>query len=329
MIFVDNLNITDPTINLALEEYLLRHVQNGSDILLFYINEPSIIIGRHQNILEEINSDYVQEHTIHVVRRLSGGGAVYHDLGNLNFSFLTPYHKDELQNLKKFTQPVVNALQKMGLDAALNSRNDILLNGYKISGNAQYITGQRMVSHGTLLFNSDLSGVNEALKVKTNAISSKGIKSTRSQVANIAEYLKEPMDITTFRSRLLQDLFDSDGEIEQYHLNSVDWQAVHALADERYRNWEWNYGRSPNFKVQKTHLFSFGELTVNIEVEGGLIKEIRFNPDSLMQADPTQLVQSLSGIRYTKNVLEQALRPIDLSFYFNGLTCQELLDLLI
>ena len=174
MLFVDNQNEHDPAVNLALEEYVLRNAQTDEDLLLFYINAPSIIIGRHQNTLEEINRDYVEEHGIHIVRRLSGGGAVYHDLGNLNFSFLTGYQPENFRNFKKFTEPVIRALAKLGVLAELNGRNDILVDGRKVSGNAQYLSKNRMVSHGTLLFNSDLSHVTGALHVKDEKITSKG-----------------------------------------------------------------------------------------------------------------------------------------------------------
>lgn len=182
MLFVENEPNKDPRINLAIEEYLIRNVAPKEEILLFYINQPSIIIGRNQNTVQEINVDYVREHDIIVVRRLSGGGAVYHDLGNLNFSFIAPNSPGNFHNFQKFTQPVIQVLTKMGVPAELSGRNDILANGKKISGNAQYVSGPRMVSHGTLLWNTDLSIVGEALRVKQAKIESKGIKSVRSQI---------------------------------------------------------------------------------------------------------------------------------------------------
>lgn len=166
-VFIDNKGITDPRINLAIEEYALKTMDVEKDsFLLFYINQPSIIIGRNQNTVEEINTDYVEDNGIIVVRRLSGGGAVYHDLGNLNFSFLTKDDGDSFQNFKKFTQPVVDALQKMGINSELSGRNDIMAEGRKISGNAQFSTKGRMFSHGTLLFDTEIDAVVSALKVK-------------------------------------------------------------------------------------------------------------------------------------------------------------------
>lgn len=327
MIFVDNQGNTDPSLNLAAEEYLLRQVLPGEDILLFYINEPSIIIGRNQNTLEEINQAYVEANHIHVVRRLSGGGAVYHDLGNLNFSFINPNTPDNVLNFQKFTAPVIRSLREMGVPAELSGRNDILVDGRKISGNAQYIAGKRMVSHGTLLFNSDLSRVSEALNVKQSKIASKGIKSVRSRVANISEFLIEPMDIGAFRTRLLYSLFE-EGRLQEYRLTGSDWQAIHALADERYRRWDWNYGRSPDFNIQKTRRFAGGEIDARIDVQGGFIQQVKFYGDFFGQGDPAELEARLAGLRYTSADLSRALLDVDVSRYFSGLTNQELLDLI-
>ena len=222
MIFVDNQNHTDARINLAIEEHLLRNYMIDEEILLFYINGPSIIIGRNQNTIEEINQQYVEEHNIHVVRRLSGGGAVYHDLGNLNFSFISNSGHENIQNFKKFTAPVVKVLNEMGVPAELGGRNDILVEGRKVSGNAQYISGNRMVSHGTLLFNSDLSVVSESLNVKANKIESKGIKSIRSRVANISEFMPEQMDIFTFREKVKNGIL-AENQNTEYRLSDDDW----------------------------------------------------------------------------------------------------------
>jgi lipoate-protein ligase A len=192
MLFVENEPNNDPRINLAIEEYLIKNIAPQEDILLFYINQPSIIIGRNQITVQEINVDYVEEHGIIVVRRLSGGGAVYHDLGNLNFSFIAPNSPDNFHNFRKFTQPVVDVLGKMGVPAELSGRNDILVDGKKISGNAQYVSGARMVSHGTLLWETNLSRVGAALKAKPAKFEGKGIQSVRSRVANIMTFCREP-----------------------------------------------------------------------------------------------------------------------------------------
>ena len=328
MIFIDNGDIHDPHINLAFEEYALRNVDTDEDILLFYVNEPSVIIGRNQNTLEEVNQTYLQDHGIPVVRRLSGGGAVYHDLGNLNFSFITNNAKENFHNFRKFTAPVLKVLNEMGVRAELGGRNDIVVAGRKISGNAQYIAAKRMVSHGTLLLNADLDRVVEALKVKTGEITSKGIKSVRSQVVNIAEFLETPPSMEAFRARLLQGIFEGEDEIPQHTMSAAEWEAILALADERYRSWDWNYGRSPAFTVHKIRTFPSGEIEARIEVQNGLVQSVCFVGGFFDRGDVSELEQRLRGVRYNPSSLEQALRNTDISQYFHSVSLEELLHLL-
>lgn len=323
MIFVDNQNNNDPRINLAIEEYLQRHLETTDDVLLFYINEPSIIIGRHQNTFEEINQAYVTEHGVHVVRRLSGGGAVYHDLGNLNFSFITTYIEGDFRNFAKFTKPVITALQGMGIQAELSGRNDILVEQRKISGNAQYHSGSRLVTHGTLLFDTRIEDLVAALNVKAAKITSKGIKSVRSRVANISEYLAEPMDILEFRHRILESLFSGHPEIPQYVLKDTDWKQINEIAQTRYFTWDWNFGRSPDFNVQKVHRFDFGEIDARINVSRGAIKSVRFYGDYQSTDDVELLEAHLAGVRYDATSVEEALQPVDLNRYFAGLSASD------
>src|SRR5690625_1036435 len=205
--FIDNKGITDPYINLAIEEYVLKNFGEKYTYLLFYVNEPSIIVGKNQNSVEEINTDYVDENNIKVVRRLSGGGAVYHDLGNLNFSFITKDDGDSFHNFAKFTEPVVQALNKIGVPAELVGRNDLQIEGRKFSGNAQFSTKGRMFSHGTLMLDSEIEHIVSALNVKKEKIESKGIKSIRSRVANISEYLDTPLSMEEFKTLILTYIF--------------------------------------------------------------------------------------------------------------------------
>jgi lipoate-protein ligase A len=322
VIFVDNESQYDPRINLAIEEHLVRNVNVDSDILLFYINGPSIIIGRNQNTLEEINYPFVEEHNIIVVRRLSGGGAVYHDHGNLNFSFLNANGKEFLHNFKKFTAPVVKVLNEMGVPAEMNGRNDIVVEERKISGNAQYAIGTKLVSHGTLLFKSDLSQVSEALNVKVEKIESKGIKSVRSRVANISEYLPDTIDILEFRERVKDGIL-SEANNGEYTLTQEDWEEINKISKDRYQQWEWNFGRSPKFNIQKTQRFPFGQIDARIEVHSGQIQQIKLFGDFLGLRDIGYVESRLVGVRYDKNHLQEAIENVELKDYLGGLTAQE------
>jgi lipoate-protein ligase A len=327
MLYIDNKGITDPTINLAIEEYCLKNLDINETYLLFYINEPSIIIGKNQNTMEEINADYVKEKGIHVVRRLSGGGAVYHDLGNLNFSFITKDDGESFHNFRKFTEPVIKALEKLGVKAELSGRNDILAEGRKISGNAQFSTKGRMFSHGTLLFDSHIEDVVSALNVKLDKIQSKGIKSIRSRVANISEFLQEDITIEQFKQLLLQYIFNTEDNIPTYELTEEDWAAIYKLSEERYRNWDWNYGKSPKFNVQHSHRFPIGQIDVRLEVNKGIVEECKIYGDFFGVEDVKDIEQRLAGKKFDRDEFEAALADIDIQRYFGNITKQDFISL--
>ncbi|MGB9696047.1 MAG: lipoate--protein ligase [Ignavibacteria bacterium] len=319
MVLIDNNNITDATVNLALEEYSVRNLDTSNeDYVLFYINSPSIIIGKHQCTIEEINYPYVREKNIQVVRRISGGGAVYHDFGNLNFSFITRHTDDNINNFKKFTQPVIEALRSLGISAETTGRNDIVVDERKISGNAQFTNLNSMFSHGTLLFDSNLDDVVQALNVKLDKIKSKGIKSIRSRVANIKEFLKSPMSIEEFKSVLIQHIFK--GEPHIYRLDEKQWEEVYKLSNTKYRNWEWNFGRSPEFNIQKIHRYDFGQIDARIEVKDGIIQNIKLYGDFLGQGDEAEIEKLLIGIKYKENDILRALKNVNLNFYFGNIS---------
>ncbi|KAF0818022.1 MULTISPECIES: lipoate--protein ligase [unclassified Cytobacillus] len=327
MLFIDNQGITDPRINLAIEEYALKNLDIEETYLLFYINEPSIIIGKNQNTVEEINTEYVENNGIHVVRRLSGGGAVYHDLGNLNFSFITKDDGDSFHNFRKFTEPVTEALQKLGVNAELSGRNDLMAEGRKISGNAQFSTKGRMFSHGTLLFDSEIESVVSALKVKKDKIESKGIKSIRSRVANISEFLDEKITVEEFRSLLLKNIFGDLDEIPEYKLTDEDWEKIHQLSRERYQNWDWNYGRSPKFDLQHSHRFPVGQIDIRLNVTKGKIEGCKIYGDFFGVGDVSEIENKLTGIRYEKSEIEKALEGVEVKHYFGNVTKEEFINL--
>ncbi|MDB4868262.1 MAG: lipoate--protein ligase [Cohnella sp.] len=328
LLFLDNGNIHDPTLNLALEEYALRSLPDEDDYLLFYINEPSIIIGKNQNTAEEVNETYVRDRGIHVVRRLSGGGAVYHDLGNLSFSFITRDDGKSFHNFRKFTEPVVAALRKLGVEAELTGRNDLQVGERKISGNAQFSSKGRMFSHGTLLFDSEVDSIVSALNVNPVKFESKATKSVRSRVANISEFLREPMQMEQFKQAMLDSIFDG-ADIPKYTLTEADWDAVRRLADERYRNWDWNYGRSPAFNVRQVKRLAAGTYDVRLNVIEGVIREAAVYGDFFGTGEVSEVTDCLYGIRYDKEAIAGALSGVDLTVYFGPVGREEWLALLI
>ncbi|MFD2208450.1 lipoate--protein ligase [Virgibacillus halophilus] len=330
MKFIDNRGITDPTINLALEEYVLENFGEKDTYLLFYINSPSIIIGRNQNTVEEINTEYVDSNHIKVVRRLSGGGAVYHDEGNLNFSFITKDDGNSFQNFAKFTQPVVEALNKLGVPAELKGRNDLVAEGRKISGNAQFSTRGRMFSHGTLMYDSEIENVVSALNVNKAKIESKGIKSIRSRVANISEYMDEKLPMEQFKDMILRYIFDVQNvaDVPRYELTEEDWNNVMALSEKRYRNWEWNYGKSPSFNYQESHKFPAGLVDVRLNVKKGIIENCKIYGDFFGIGDVGFIEDKLAGVRHERKAIEVALQDVDIPHYLGKIPKEDFIGLL-
>lgn len=325
MLFVDNQNNTDPCLNLALEEYLLRNARLEEPILLFYVNEPTVVLGRNQNVWEEVDLDYIRENQIHLVRRLSGGGAVYHDLGNLNFSFITSGSED-LHNFAKFTDPVVKALRLLGVAAELRHKSSLFVQDRKISGNAQYMSGGRMVSHGTLLFNTDLEQMLRALNPHRVWIESKAVQSVRSRVMNMQEMLPDGMHVTDLRQALLASIFDA-GQIPIMMLTDTDWSQIMTCASERYRTWAWNIGRSPKFTVRKSAETSLGQVNVRIEVEHGMVQAVSLTGPDLMDGTPLS-ISILQGVRYEREALATALTDEGNTPYLGVFSLEVLLDLL-
>lgn len=333
MLFVPNEN-NDPRINLAIEQYLLQEKEADEPILLFYINEPSIIIGRNQNTIEEINLDYVEQNNIHVVRRLSGGGAVYHDFGNLNFSFIMPDDGSSFRNFEKVTRPIIEALHSMGVTGAqLKGRNDLVIDDKKFSGNAMYATNGRMFAHGTIMFDSDVNEVVNALKVRKDKIESKGIKSIRSRVTNIKPYLNDEyqnLSTKAFRQDILLRIFgvDSEDQVNTYHLTEEDWEKINEISDKYYRNWDWNFGKSPEFDIVKRQRFPIGSIEMRLNVAEGKIHEAKIYGDFFGLGEISDVEEMLVGAQYNKEALKEWVGKVDIKKYFGNVSAEDLLELL-
>lgn len=335
MLFVDNQENTDPRTNIALETYLVENRLTDQPLLLFYINEPSIIIGRNQNTVEEVNQRYVEEHGIHVVRRMSGGGAVYHDLGNFSYCFIQEEH-GPARDFSVFTRPVIDALHQMGVAGAkLEGRNDLLIDGKKFSGNAMYIKNGRMTAHGPILYDADLDAVTAALKPRADKIESKGIKSVRSRVTNIRPYVADAyqhLNTREFRDHLLLRIFgvNNRADVPEYTLSTDDWAQVAAIRAERFANWDWNYGRSPAFTSERYHKYPQGAVDFRFNVaQGGNISDIKIYGDFFGVGDIADVEKRLTGIPYRRNAITAAFADIDTALYFGGIAAKDLIDQLV
>ena len=324
MLFVANRGVTDARRNLALEEYVLRHKPTDEDCLLFYVNAPAVIIGRNQNTVEEIDPATVAERGITVVRRLSGGGAVYHDLGNLNFSFLTPHAPERFNRYDAFLGPVLAVLRDLGVPAELGGRNDVTAGGRKISGNAQFTTLTRMFSHGTLLVDADLDAVAAALRPRPGKVESKGVKSVRSRVANVAEFAPG-LTVGRLRALILERLFGTaDPErLPLLPLGDDDWAAVDALVAAKYGNDAWTYGEDPPSDVRRAARTAAGEIDVRLGVAGGRITAARVYGDFQGARDVAEFQGLLLGAEYSRAGVARALDGVDVTAYFGDVPWEE------
>jgi len=316
----------DPRYNLALEEYVTKNLEPDGIFILLWQNAPSVIIGRFQNTVEEINVEYIKKNKINVVRRITGGGAVYHDLGNLNFSFIERTDTNNF-DFRKYNERIVKALAKLGVKAEHNSRNDIAIDGKKFSGNAQFIHKGKVLHHGTILFNSKLEDVQAALNVNPEKFASKAVKSVRSRVTNVIDYMEKPVSIDEFKEILLTTLFD-DKPIVEYKLSAADLDNIHKLKEEKYNTWEWNYGYSPAFNIKKAERLACGKIDVRLEVEKGVIKDAKIFGDFFSNENINELENLLTGNKYEPGVIKDVLNSVQLEKYFGPVTREEFLSLI-
>ena len=319
----------DPHYNLALEQYVFDVLAVEWDFFMLWRNDNAIIVGRHQNTAAEINARYVKEHGICVVRRLSGGGAVYHDRGNINFTFIAAAQSGPAFDFGTFCRPVVKALASFGIQAAISGRNDMTIGGAKFSGNAQYRKHNRVMHHGTILYDSDLSVVGNALNVSKDKIASKGLSSVRSRVTNVREHMPVDIPVEDFMNALREAMFHEYG-LTACTLTEQDRKAVTALQHSRYETWEWNYGTSPAYTIRKERrIESFGTLEIHMDVDKGIITCLALHGDYFGNGDSAELCASLVGTRLAREELKKALHGVALDEYFHNLTLESFLDLLL
>ena len=314
---------TDPAYNLAFEEYVLTHRTQG-DYLLLWQNDNTIVVGQNQNTAQEIDPAFVKEHHITVVRRGTGGGAVYHDLGNLNYSFITDTGAAERLTMDRFTRPIVEALQNLGLHAEASGRNDILVEGRKVSGTAQRLVHGRILHHGTLLFDSNPDMVAGALNVDPAKYQSKGRKSVRSRIGNIRSFLKQDMTLQDFWAHLRVSLGKTDVAPEQ--LTAEELAQVQRLKEEKYDTWEWTYGRSPRYNYTGKRRWPGGNLEVYAEIHEGKAEQIRFYGDFMAAASMDAVTAALTGCQFRPEAFGKVLDGFDLPVYFGGVTKDEILQ---
>jgi lipoate-protein ligase A len=314
----------DPFFNLASEEYLLKSFPE--DVFLLYRNIPSVVVGKHQNTLAEINFEYAKDHGIEIARRISGGGAVFHDLGNVNFAFLTTGHEGDLVNYGKYTDPVIGAIKEMGLHVQLGERHELLLGDLKISGTASHVYKNRVLHHGTLLFSSKMEDLSAVLKPEHGQFVDRAVKSIRSVVTNIRDHLVDKMEVTDFQNQIYDHILKTMEHTRPYSYSSGDQSEINRLRDKKFSTWEWNFGYSPKYQFNKELVFKDGRFALRMNVEKGIIQEVNIEGDFLGMKDIHGLEEALVGTIHDPETIRIRLSGIRVEEYIAGLGNEDLLS---
>jgi lipoate-protein ligase A len=290
-----------------MEEYLLHNLSD--DCFVVWSSKPSIVVGKHQNALAEINVPWVHEHAVPVFRRISGGGTVYHDEGNLNFTFITREEAGRLIDFKRYALPVIDFLAKLGIQAYMGDKNELLTDGLKISGNAMHVFRNRVLHHGTLLFNSNLNLLRKALSANGNLYQSRAVASNRASVTNIAGYLSASLTIDEF-SGLLMEYAMKRFQGQSLSLSTEDDKRINALAAEKYTRWEWTYGYSPDYRFENFFTWNKKPAGVKFSVSRGMISEFRLQAADFSAVFCNSLPAALNGCRHDYGCLLEITEKI-------------------
>ncbi|NCD42273.1 MAG: lipoate--protein ligase [Bacteroidia bacterium] len=310
-----------PPFNIASEEFLIKNFND--DIFLLYINDPTIIVGKHQNTLAEINLEYIRENNIHVVRRLSGGGAVFHDHGNLNFCFIMTHEGEQKVDFRKYTQPIIDVLRSLGVNAEFQGRNDLVIEGKKFSGNASHVYKNRVLHHGTILFDAHMDQLSKALKSDPLKFTDKAVKSIRSRVTNISDHLQTPITITQLEEMIIRHIRAIYPEAQGYQFSDKDIQQIELLVSHKFNTWDWNFGYSPQYGFSKSVKTEGGKIEIHLQVDQGVIEQIKIFGD-FFASEPTEKVERiLTGLRHDPYIIQRALETIRFNDYFNNVPMAE------
>lgn len=316
----------NPYFNLAVEEYLLDNFD--ADVIMLWRNDNTVVVGKNQNTIEEVNQKYIEEHGIKVVRRLTGGGAVFHDMGNVNYTIIQKYNNSLFSNYDYFTKSVRDFLQSLGVDASLSGRNDLLIDGRKFSGNAQCVRKGKMMHHGTLMFSSEVKDISGALTPNRKKIESKGVKSVKSHVTNISSHMEDKMTVDEFMKELYDYYLRLSDDAKPYQFTEKDTAEIQRLADSKYSSWSWNYGESPAYSWTGSRKYDFGLVDVRMNIKDGKIIDIRIYGDFFGIRNIREMEEVLTGSLHRYDSVAEKLEGIELGEYISGMTKKDLLELL-
>jgi len=326
MLFIENRN-TDPYRNVALEQWLLDTCVE--DCFMLWRNATSIFLGKNQNTFSEVNLSYARAHGINVVRRFTGGGAIFADDGNLMFSFINCSRYRGFTDFEKCSIPILRALKALGVPAEFSGRNDLLIEGKKFSGTAQCRRLNKVLHHGTLMFQVDTARLAQALNVRDIKLAGKGVRSVKSRVTNISGYLQAEMDIEAFRTHLVQSVREQFPEMRRYVLTEQDWAAVGEIADRTYRTGAWIYGRNPAFEIHKARKFPGGLVEAYLEVREHRLARLNLFGDFFGDREIQELERAMIGVRYDASALRETLNKLDIDAYLHNVSVEQFMSVLI
>ena len=326
MRYIKNVS-TNPYYNMAFDEYCLESLSINEPVFYLWQNRPAVIVGFNQEVNTEVNLDYLKENGIDLVRRVTGGGAVYHDLGNLNYT-IVGRSEDLERDYPEYASIMAKALQKLGVSATLSGRNDILVEGRKVSGFAKRVCKNRLMVHGTLMYNVDVDVLTKVLNPSNTKLQSKGIASVRSRVANLCEYLPNVPDIQTF-SKQLEEILSHHYQDTEYQLSEEDLANIQQLTDKKFATWEWNYGRSPKATLTHSSRLACGTVEIHLTLAENRISSCRFGGDFLGNLPATDLESALIEIIYDTENIRKRLSSFTIDAYFDGVTMEELIRLIL
>ncbi|MCB6992549.1 lipoate--protein ligase [bacterium 210820-DFI.6.37] len=316
----------NPYFNLAVEEYLLDNFDE--DIIMLWRNDNAVVVGKNQNTIQEINQNYVDENGIRVVRRLTGGGAVFHDMGNVNYTIIQKYDNSLFSNYEYFTKSVRDFLRTLGVDARLSGRNDLMIDGKKFSGNAQCVRNGKMMHHGTLMFSSQVKDISGALTPNKQKIESKGVKSVKSHVTNISSHMENKISVDEFLERLYEHYLTSSENVEPYQFTQADIAAIQKLSDDKYATWDWNYGESPAYSWSGSKKYDFGLVDIRMDIKNGTISDVRIYGDFFGIKNIRDIETLLTGSLHRYDQVAEKLDAVEIGDYISGMTKEQLLGLL-
>lgn len=317
---------TDPYFNIATDEFIFKHI--NEDCFMLWRNDNAIIVGKHQNTQAEINVDYVREKGIKVVRRLSGGGAVYHDLGNLNFSFTRTGDSYEMVDFERYTKPIIDVLKSLGVDAKFEGRNDLTIEGRKFSGNAEHVVKNKILHHGTLLFSSEMTDVSGALKINPLKYKDRSVKSVPKRVTNISDHLKQKISLEEFTNKIMNHITSTFKDARMYEFTEEDLKTIQQIRDEKYSTWEWNFGKSPDYNFKQGARTKGGTLEMNMNVSQGIITDVKITGDFFHIKEIEPVERALENTKHEEKAIRQVLKQFDLKEYFNNISEDDLLSVM-